>query len=134
MVGEKIGEVSGALVVQRVLPSEPGTPKMEVTQKGSGTLLGVPFQESGTYWSKLRPDGTLYGEGNGVYMGDGGALATWVGQGTGTIAADSSVEYRGAIYLYSTSDAWKRLNSVATLFEYRVDADGNYNAEFWEWK
>jgi len=67
-------------------------------------------------------------------MGDGGALATWVGQGTGTIAADSSVEYRGAIYLYSTSDAWKRLNSVAPLFEYRVDADGNYNAEFWEWK
>jgi len=44
----------GALVVQRVLPSEPGTPKMEVTQKGSGTLLGVPFQESGTYWSKLK--------------------------------------------------------------------------------
>ncbi len=134
MLGEKIGEESGALVVQRVLPSEPGTPKMEVTQKGSGTLLGVPFHGSGTYWSKVRPDGTLYGEGNGVYMGEGGALATWVGQGTGTIAADGSVKYRGAIYLYSTSDAWKQLNSVASLFEYGVDTDGNYNSELWEWK
>jgi hypothetical protein len=134
MLGEKIGEVSGALVVQRALPSEPGTPRMEVTQKGSGTLLGIPFQESGTYWSMIRPDGTVYGEGNGVYMGEGGALATWVGQGTGTIAADGSMKYRGAVYLYSTSDAWKQLNSVASLFEYEADADGNYHSELWEWK
>jgi hypothetical protein len=29
---------------------------------------------------------------------------------------------------------WSRLNKVAVLFEYAVDADGNTRSEYWEWK
>ena len=29
---------------------------------------------------------------------------------------------------------WSRLNNVAGLFEYEVDAEGNTRSEFWEWK
>jgi hypothetical protein len=38
------------------------------------------------------------------------------------------VSFRGAIHLYSTSAKWQRLNAVASLFEYEVDADDSYRA------
>jgi hypothetical protein len=66
MLGERIGEGSGALVVQRVLPGAEGAARTETTQRGPGTLLGIAYQDMSTYESELRPDGTIYGEGNGI--------------------------------------------------------------------
>jgi len=107
---------------------------MEISFQATGTILGVNETNVTTYWSIVRPDGTLYGEGQGVVMGKGGEMATWVGQGVGTIQKDGSVSYRGAVYFQSSSAAWSRLNSVAAIFEYQVDTQGNTRAEFWEWK
>jgi len=134
MLGEKIGEGSGKVTSQRVLSNPGGGPKMETSFQGSGTLLGVSETETGTYWSVKRPDGTLYGEGQGIVMGKGGESATWVGQGVGTIKKDGAVSYRGAVYYQSSSKKWTRLNSVAAIFEYEVDAQGNTRSRLWEWK
>jgi hypothetical protein len=134
MQGEKIGEESGKVTSQRVLPNPGGGPKMETSFQASSTLLGVEATETGTYWSVVRPDGTLYGEGQGIVMSKEGDLATWVGQGVGTIKEDSSVSYRGAVYYQSSSARWSRLNSVAAIFEYEVDAQGNTRSQLWEWK
>jgi hypothetical protein len=76
----------------------------------------------------------LYGEGQGVVMGQGGEMATWVGQGVGTLKKNGSVSYRGAVYYQTTSPTWLRLNSVAAIFEFEVDAQGNSKSEIWEWK
>ncbi len=134
MLGEKIGEESGKVTSRRVLPNPGGGPKMETSFEGGGTLLGVPETGTGTYWSVLRPDGILYGEGQGVVMGKKGELATWVGQGVGTIGKDGAVSYRGALYYQSSSARWKRLNGVAGVFEYEVDGQGNTRSQLWEWK
>jgi hypothetical protein len=67
-------------------------------------------------------------------MGKGGEMATWVGQGVGTIKKDGSVSYRGAVYYQTTAPVWLRLNSVAAIFEFEVDAQGNSKSEIWEWK
>jgi len=134
MLGDKIGAESGKVTAQRVLPNPGGGPKMEISFQATGTILGVNETNVTTYWSIVRPDGTLYGEGQGVVMGKGGEMATWVGQGVGTIQKDGSVSYRGAVYFQSSSAAWSRLNSVAAIFEYQVDTQGNTRAEFWEWK
>lgn len=134
MQGDKIGDYSGKVTTQRVLPNPGGGPKMEISFQASGKLLGVDETETGTYSSVLRPDGTLYGEGQGVIMGAEGHLATWVGQGVGTIKKDGAVSYRGAVYYQSSSPKWSRLNSVAAIFEYEVDAQGNTRAQLWEWK
>ncbi len=67
-------------------------------------------------------------------MGKGGELATWMGQGVGTIKKDGAVSYRGAVYYQSSSLAWVRLNSVAAIFEFEVDVQGNTRAQLWEWK
>ncbi len=134
MQGERLGEESGSVTTQRVLPNPGGTPKMETTFKASGTLLGVGHATTGTYASVLRPDGTLYGEGQGLVMGQGGEMASWVGQGVGTLKQGGAVSFRGAVYYQTSSAKWSRLNGVATIYEYEVDAQGKTSAQFWEWK
>ena len=134
MQGDKISEASGKVTSQRVLPNPGGGPKMETSFRASGKLLGVNETETGTYWSVFRPDGTVFGEGQGVVMGAAGALATWVGQGVGMIKEGGAVSYRGALYYQSSSPEWSRLNSVAVIFEHEVDAEGNTQSQLWEWK
>ncbi|PYO79744.1 MAG: hypothetical protein DMD67_01935 [Gemmatimonadetes bacterium] len=121
MQGDKIAETSGKVTSQRVLPNPGGGPKMESSFSATGKLLGLDETESGTYWAAIRSDGTLYGEGQGIIMGKNGDVATWVG-------------YRGAVYYQSSSPRWSRLNRIAGVFEYEVDAQGNTRAQIWEWK
>ena len=107
---------------------------METSFEAGGRLLGVEVKETGTYWSVARPDGSLYGEGQGIVMGAGGELATWVGQGVGTIKPGGAISYRGAVYYQASAAGWSRLNSIASVFEFDVDAQGNSRAQLWEWK
>jgi hypothetical protein len=134
MLGEKIGEDKGKVTLQRVLPNPGGGPKMETTFQAMGTLLGVQASDTATYSAALRPDGTLFGEGQGISMSTEGDSASWVGQGVGTLKKDGSVSFRGAIYFQTASPRWARLNGFATLYEYEVDAQGNTRSVLYEWK
>ena len=134
MLGEKVGDSKGKVVSRRVLPNPGGGPKFETTFQAAGTTLGVAEEEWGTYVAEVRPDGTLFGEGNGVVMSKEGDVATWTGQGVGIIKGDGGASYRGAIYFQSSSQKWARLNSVAVVFEYDVDAQGNTTSKLTEWK
>jgi hypothetical protein len=134
MQGEKIGEESGKVTSRRVLPNPGGSPKMETSVQSDLTLFGVKATSTVTYWSVVRPDGTLYGEGHGIVMSKEGDLATFIGQGVGTIRKDGGVGFRGAVYYQSSSSKWSRLNSIASIFEHDVDVEGNVRSQFWEWK
>ena len=78
--------------------------------------------DTATHVATMRPDGTLFGEGQGVQMGKGGEAATWVGHGVGTFRKDGGISYRGACYDQSAPPTWSRLNSIAAVFEYEIDA------------
>ena len=99
MLGDKLGNLAGKVVLRRVLSSGAGVTRSETTQRGTGTLLGVEYEDISTYESEFRPDGTLFGTGQGIYMGKGGEVATWTGQGVGTLSKSGGVSFRGAIYL-----------------------------------
>src|SRR5262249_40104372 len=75
MLGEMIGEETGKITGTRVLPSEGGGPKVETSFQGTGRYLGIEVTDIGTYWAVMRPDGTLYGEGQGVVMAKDGGMA-----------------------------------------------------------
>jgi hypothetical protein len=62
MLGEKIGEISGKIIMQRVLPNLGGDPKMETSFQATGSVLGTNVSDTGTYLTALRTDGTQYGE------------------------------------------------------------------------
>ena len=133
MLGEQIGEETGRVILRRVISVDGGT-KIEVTTQATGKLLGVETRSNITYCAGIRPDGSLYGEGQGLVVGKGGEQATWKGAGVGKLGDGGAVTYRGALYYYSDSPNFRRLNAVAVIFEYSADADGNTKSKLWEWK
>jgi hypothetical protein len=134
MLGEQIGEERGQVLTRRVLPGE-GPPHVEVSFEAQGQLLGITHTDMGTYTSMVRPDGTIYGEGQGIVRStDNSEIATWRGSGVGHFTQDGGVSYRGAIYYHSQSPGFARLNGIAALFEYSVDASGKTESTLTEWK
>ena len=135
MLGEQIGEESGKTTGIRVLPSEGQGPRIEASFQASGTLLGQPTTDMGTYISVVRPDGSLHGAGQGVVMAKDGGMAAWSGEGVGRLTGHgTAVNWRGAIYFQTASPSLARLNGVAVVFEFDVDEQGNTRTKNWEWK
>ncbi len=85
MLGEKIGEISGKVTMQRVLPNVGGDRKIESSFQATGSVLGTNIKDTGTYSIIFRPDGTQYGEGQGIMMPKDGETATWTAHGVGTM-------------------------------------------------
>src|SRR5438105_13794368 len=106
MLGEKIGGTAGKITSQRVLPNLGGGPKMETSFEASGSILGTDVKETGTYCTMVRPDGTLYGEGQGVMILKDGKMATWTGHGVGRMKKDGTESYRGADYCQRMQQSW----------------------------
>jgi hypothetical protein len=134
MLGDQIGESRGKRTGRRVLSTDGGGFKVEVSLESQGRLLGVDVIEVATYYAVARPDGTLFGEGQGVTTSADGDSATWKGQGVGKFVGAGAVSYRGAIFYSTASPKLARLNSVAAVFEFEADAEGNTHAKLWEWK
>ncbi len=134
MLGKQIWEATGKEIGRRVLPSQGGGPRMEITFTEVGKMLGVEFNNTGTYTAVMRPDGTLYGEGQGIAMSKEGDGVTWVGSGVGRMGQGGSVSYRGALYFQTASPKFAQLNSIVGVFEYDVDATGGSKGKHWEWK
>ena len=132
MLGELIGQGSGKRTARRILSTEPV--KVEVSFEGSGKVLGVDGMEVGTYISTIRPDGTIYGEGQGVIMTIEGEAVTWKGSAVGVFKERGAVSYRGAIFYQTASKKLASINSVAGVFEFESDEQGNTASKVWAWK
>ena len=135
MLGDILYEEKGKTIGMRVLSSEGGEVKVEVTLQTEGKIRGMAERSVWTYWSKTRSDGTIYGEGKGFMTTKAGDVINL----TGTAAAksrgsDGSIKYRGALYMQTASKKFANLNGAAGVFEYDVDAAGNTAAKTWEWK
>lgn len=133
MLGERIGQEKGKVMVRRVLPTT-GNPRVEVSFESAGELVGVNVKNMGTYWSEVRPNGTIYGEGQGLARGENGEIINWKGQGIGEFTPSGGVTYRGSLYYETQADNLRGLNKLVGVFEYGVDADGNTSSEIYEWK
>ena len=133
MLGELIYESRGKRTARRVVSVDGGF-KVEVSFEDSGKMLGIEVSDIGTYSSVSRPDGSMYGEGQGVVLTADGGGATWKGQGVGKFLTGGAVSYRGAIYYTTANPKLARLNAIAGVFEFEVDASGNTHSRIWEWK
>ena len=134
MLGEKIGQTNGRLTGRRVLESEGGAPKVEVSFTEQGKLLGLDVQVLTTYSATMGPDGTLHGQGQGVVMASNGEGATFVGSGVGTLNEGGGARFTGALYFQSASATLSRLNSITVVFEHEEDAEDNCHTTLTEWK
>jgi hypothetical protein len=134
MLGKEIYEATGKEIGRRVLPSQGGGPRMETSFREVGKLLGVEIDNSGTFTGVMRPDGTLFGEGQGIAMSKEGDGITWVGQGVGRMGQNGTASHRGAFYFQTASPKFAQLNGIVGVYEYEIAADGTHKGKFWEWK
>ena len=132
MNGPEIGGGHGKRTGRRVLSTEPL--RVEASFEDSTKLLGLDGMNIGTYDATPKPDGSLYGVGQGAFASFNGEIATWKAIGVGAFGPDGSVRYRGQISLTSTGATLSKLNSAAVLYEFSIDAQGNTQSTFFEWK
>jgi hypothetical protein len=131
MLGDQIGEETGKMTGFRVLDA--AGPKVEVSIKTQGKILGSDYQGRASYTSEIQPGGFLFGEGQGVYMtGDG--MAVWKGQGTGMLKPGGGASYRGAIHFVTATGKLAKLAGMVGVFEHDTDANDNAASKLWEWK
>ena len=133
MLGDSVGDLQGKLTGRRVVSVE-GAPKIEASFAEAGKLAGLDVNTVVTYTSKLLPDGTLYGEGQGVIMAANGEGASFVGQGVGRFTETGGVSFRGALYSQSMGATLSKLNGTTLVYEHESDADDNTTTKLWEWK
>jgi len=131
MSGEKIGEGSGQRGMRKVLCTQP-TFKVEVSFEERATLLGAEGMNMGTYTATTKPDGSLEGIGEGVFATLDGEFVTWRGMGVGRFVEAGAVHYSGVISYSTTSTKLGKLNSIAGMFEFDVDAAGKTRSNIYD--
>lgn len=132
MLGDLLGEEHGKIVGYRVLST--AGPRVEVSFRASGKILGVETMSMGTYVSVAAPGGSMHGEGQGFVTTGDGEMATWSGSGVGKLKPGGAASWRGAIFYQTTSPKLARLNGIAAVFEFEVDSADNTSSRMWEWK
>jgi hypothetical protein len=132
MLGELIGETKGKRLVRRVISIDP--PTAEVSFEDTGHMLGTPTTGMGSYTSTIRPDGSIFGHGQGITMTHDGEGITWTATAVGHFGPGGSVSYRGMLFFQTKSQKLAKINNACGAFEYEVDASGNTAAKMWEWK
>jgi hypothetical protein len=131
MLGDLIGEERGKVTGTRVLPDG----KVESSDQSSGTILGIESNSVTTWWGTARPDGSWWGEGQGIITTKEGDVVSLRGQGVGRPTGRGlGASWRGAVYFQTASPKLARLNSAASVYEFEVDENGNSHGKFWEWK
>jgi len=133
LLGDLIYEHKGKITGQRVLDAE--GPKMETTFSGSAKYRGTDGTEIGTYRSVYRPEGVLYGEGQGVITTMDGEIATWTGSGIGRFTGQGKIRFHGPLF-YRTYSTGKLafLNNLVGVYETQIDENQNFLYKVWEWK
>ncbi len=120
--GEQIGEERGETVSFRVLRGDP-IPKLEVSVRAAGKILGVDSTDLITYWSAQQPDGTLKGEGQGLTMLKDGSMGYFTGEGTGRADQTGAISYQAKIQYHNATGKLASLNGRTVLVDFDVDAN-----------
>ena len=132
MLGDQISQSTGKRLVRRILSVDP--PTAEVSFEETGQMFGVATSGSGTYTSVVRPDGSIFGNGQGLIITQDGDSLVWTGTGLGKFGPGGSVSYRGMLFFRSASPKLARMNNACAAFEYEVNPDGTTLSKYWEWK
>jgi hypothetical protein len=129
MLGAQIAEGRGKRTGRRVLATSPL--KVEASAEETSTFLDVAGMSIITYSAQIKPDGSLDGEGDGVFLAPGGEMVTWKGIGVGRMAG-GSIQYCGSLSFTTTSQKLAQLNGVSGVFQWEIDAEGNTHSQIWE--
>jgi len=132
MLGPQIEEGHGKRTGRRIIATEPDL-KVEATAEETQKLLGIEGLAVITYTSSIKPDGSLHGEGEGVFLSPQGDRVTWRGVGVGRLIEGGAVHYCGSLSYTTTSQKLAKLNGISGVFQWEIDAQGNTHSKIWEY-
>jgi hypothetical protein len=124
VLGSIISEGRGKRTGRRVIATQPQF-KIEASAEERTTLLGVEGLAIITYTATSKPDGSVDGEGEIVFASLEGDIVTYKGVGVGRFVEGGAIRYCGSVSYTTTSEKFKKLNGVAGVFQWEIDADGN---------
>ena len=130
MLGAQISEGRGKRTGRRVISTDPV--KVEATAEEAAKFLGVEGTSIITYTSQIKPDGSLDGAGDGIFITLAGEVLTWKGIGVGRFGDDGSLHYCGSLSFTTTAQKLTKLNGVSGVFQWKLDPQGNTHSQIWE--
>ena len=134
MLGDLLYEETGQVTGIEVLPPEEGGVVLKVSLQAAGTIQGIEHTSIWTYTSTTRTDGSVFGQGRGVLTtADGDVVHLLARASDQSGGPGSATHYRGAFHFQTESEKFSRLNGIAAVFEYDVEADGKSKAKIGEW-
>ena len=136
-LGDLVLEETGTVTGIRVLSNDASGSKVEISMRTTGTIRGVAESSLWTYSQLTRPDGSIYGEGEGVMTTQDGDVIQWKGSGSGKVAAPGdtiNVRFVSMIFSHTASVKYADLNSIGLAVHHDVAADGSTVGKGWEWK
>ena len=134
-LGDLVLDETGTVTGIRVLSADASGSKLEVCLRTSGTIRGVAESTFWTYTQLIRPDGSVYGQGEGVMTTQDGNVIHLIGHGSGQAPAPGgTTNFRTMLHAHSTSAKYADLNSIGLVGNYDVAADGSAVNKGWEWK
>jgi len=131
MLGLQIEEGRGKRTGRRVIATDPHL-KVEASVEENVTLLGAEGASIITYVSSTKPDGSLHGEGEGVFASAQGDMVTWKGTGVGLFTEGGAIHYCGSVSFTTTSQKLANLNGISGVFQWEIDPQGNTHSRIWE--
>jgi hypothetical protein len=131
MLGQQIQEGRGKRTSRRILSTDLNF-KIEASVEEKATFLGVEGMSIITYIATTKPDGSLEGEGGGVFASLEGDIATFKGVGVGRFGEGGSIQYCGSLSFVTTSQKLAALNGISGVFQWEIDAQGNTHSQMWE--
>tara|TARA_B100000809_G_scaffold179935_1_gene177555 strand:+ start:3236 stop:3643 length:408 start_codon:yes stop_codon:yes gene_type:complete len=133
-LGELVLEDSGQITGIRVLSTDASGTTLELNLQLSGTIRGVGQNTLWTYTMLQRPDGSLYGQGNGVLTTANGDVIHLIGSGSGKANPGGTVRFCTMLHPHGATGQNADLNAIGLAGEYEVAADGTATNKCWEWK
>ena len=134
-LGDLILNESGQVTGVRVLSTDSSGTNLEISLQLSGTIRGVVETTLWTYTTLTRPDGSVYGTGQGVMTTQDGDVIHLIGHGSGrTPPPGETTHFRTMLHPHSTSPKYADLNGIGLAGEYDVIPDGSAVNKCWEWK
>jgi len=134
-LGDLVLDETGTITGIRVLSNDASGSKLEISLRTTGTVRGVAESTVWTYWQLIRPDGSMYGQGEGVMTTKDGDVIQLTGHGSGQAPPPGdTTQFRTMLHAHTTAAKYADLNSIGLVGNYDVAADGNAVNKCWEWK
>jgi hypothetical protein len=103
--------------------------------RGNGKAKGVAVTDLITYTQVEKGEGTLFGEGETVWLTDDGQVCTWKGFGIGRpTSAGGAATFAVAGSFETKAPRLADLNGVCCIVEFETEDDGTYHWTAYEWK